>query len=1779
MSIKNTIPLFQIFKAMKSLLVKAIICAVFLGAIKSQSQCGPYQYYEGIDPSAMGASGWTMWGNGSWTFINNAPTVARSGQNYLKQIGTNTIQPLYIKSPKINTPKTFSFWVKNSSSVVTYSLSLSDDNSNTWVPINNGITSLSTTLNPTPYSVTAAVVPVANSSAWQLVTVTAAFPYSSNGYYFKIADTRVNSAVGTLFLDDISWSSSVASENTIIVSEVNSISSSPSNCNVIIPSTGVYHFYDVGGKTDYYSNGQINNVIFTPANPAEKIKITFNSLNMLNAGDYLDVYDNNTIGTTPIPGSPFTGIMPTTSYISSLSTDGSIAVRFYSDGTYASGYNSISDGYDITVECSPPVCPNPITTTINTIASSTARMYWTGISPGYEYAVTTTNVPPSGSGTYTTATSITLTGLTPDTFYYGWVRGKCGTNFYSNWVMTTGFMTLCATALVPYIENFNGLNFDLPPCTSITGGSWYTDINNGNLIGATPGKFFFTKPIVLSASILYRLSYDYSSILGTTDFDIYIGTVNDDTMLSPANKIFSHTGVNTMTNNALNFSIGVYDKYYIGFYIVSNSNPSVTQLKLDNILIEFETCKPPSSVAGSLPTTNSGKISWSPPAPAPANGYQYYVSTSNTPPLSSVTPSGSVAAGVTNVVISGLTSNTQYYVWVRSNCGSYFSMWSTAPGTLLTSSSSSSTIVMQTGNNLPGNCDVAFFDSAGATSNYSNNESYTYTFYPTGGSKLKAVFSSFSTEANLDGLMIYNGTSAIPANLISSGKSVGINAITCPAGAFSGTNSPGTIYSTDASGALTFVFKSDAVFNYSGWSAALSCVTPPTISSFSPTDNSCGVGTTTVTITGTNFVSPPVTGVFFSGVPATSFTVVNSSTLTAVVPLLGVVTGAISVANAGAIVNSSTVFAINAVKPITTGVSICAGDSASLTATSICGGYINSGTTISGNWNGATDPIIKRVKSMSNATACAFETSITRNYVATPFQVSVSGPYSFEMSSVPAVDGMGYIVKTPFTSGVCSANWVVGDDDSGSGIYPLLSANLTAGVNYVLYSTTWSSASGVNTGAFTWSVSTPLGGQIMLAGSPNVNWYTVASGGTPIASGSTFNPVGVSGSGLTNTNTPSTQTYYAACSANATCRAATDFVINVTPNPVITASATTVCVLNTIVSLTATGSSNNTWSTSAGSLYTDPAATIPYVALSNVAIVYLKSNVNALITLTGTNGLCVRTTTQNILFKTTKWNGTTWDNGIPDSSTQVVFNGNYASDNLVSPGDLNACSVIISSGTVLFKSGHSLIVQNGVSTSGGTLTFEDNSSLVQVANVTNGVGVYSGGNVGSITYKRNTTPIRKFDFTYWSTPVNPQTLLAVSPLTFSDRFMSYNSTTNSWTILNSSSSMVPGKGYIIRAPQTFDAVVPQIFNASFNGVPNNGTITTPIVGPNNLNLIGNPYPSALNADLFMSNALNSGIVDATIYLWTHNTAITANNYSTSDYAVYNYLGGTGTAAAPSGSTGGFNNNVPNGKIAAGQSFFIKGLASGNATFLNSMRVVGNNNQFFKSSSAVSSQNIDNRIWLDIKNEQGDYKQILIGYSAKATMDIDRGYDSECINTGTQGALYSIVKNTCLSIQGRSLPFEDTDEVPLGFTTSIPGSYTINLYDFDGLFLRQDVYLKDNKLNKTINLKEGSYSFLSNSGVFNDRFVLQYKNSMLAVANTNFTANDVVLFKPNQDLHIDTGSTVMKQVRVFDLLGRLVSEKTTINANQAVLNLGSVNKVFLIEITSSEGVVVTKKYVN
>ncbi|MBF4472654.1 hypothetical protein [Flavobacterium sp. HJJ] len=141
----------------------------------------------------------------------------------------------------------------------------------------------------------------------------------------------------------------------------------------------------------------------------------------------------------------------------------------------------------------------------------------------------------------------------------------------------------------------------------------------------------------------------------------------------------------------------------------------------------------------------------------------------------------------------------------------------------------------------------------------------------------------------------------------------------------------------------------------------------------------------------------------------------------------------------------------------------------------------------------------------------------------------------------------------------------------------------------------------------------------------------------------------------------------------------------------------------------------------------------------------------------------------------------------------------------------------------------------------------------------------------------------------------------------------------------------------------------------------------------------------------------------------------------------------------------------------------------------------------------------NRIWLNFSNAEGAFKQQLIGYVTGATNGWDKLYDAVTLDSNPYVDFYSINGGKNLTIQGRGLPFVTTDEVPLGYKSTMGGTFEISIDHVDGLFVTQDIFLKDLTTGTIHNLKSGAYSFTTLIGRFNDRFVLLYINAPVAPA--------------------------------------------------------------------------------
>lgn len=544
-----------------------------------------------------------------------------------------------------------------------------------------------------------------------------------------------------------------------------------------------------------------------------------------------------------------------------------------------------------------------------------------------------------------------------------------------------------------------------------------------------------------------------------------------------------------------------------------------------------------------------------------------------------------------------------------------------------------------------------------------------------------------------------------------------------------------------------------------------------------------------------------------------------------------------------------------------------------------------------------------------------------------------------------------------------------------------------------------------------------------------------------------------------------------------------------------------------------------------------------------------------------------------------------WNENINPANKSVEIQNNLTLTN-----DLTVCACTIKAGTTLIiPSNKTLTVSEDIVVEpGAQIIVENNGSLVQIDDN----ATYTGS-VDSFVMKRNTQPVYRLDFTYWSSPIKASsafTLKKLSPLTLASKYYKW---ADAWVAVNAENEvMTPAKGYIVRAPQTFSVQgVPgaqaKIDSIAFKGVPNNGLVKIAVDGPTQgvtnspkkWNLIGNPYPSALNVEAFYNNLNNQSKLKGTIYLWTHNTPIglsTGFNYSASDYATYNMSGGTATTNASDG-------NTPSGYIAAGQAFFVEGVASGEVEFNNSMRVTqGNlNNQFFRPAPSQPVENWEitgkHRVWLNLTSTQNHFNQILVGYIENATNGLDTSYDGEVFSGGAV-SLYSILDSKNLTIQGRALPFSNQDEVTLGYKTTLTGTLKISIDHFDGVFEAQNVYLKDNLLNIVHNLKDSDYEFTTVPGTFNERFVLQYlPQETLGTDVPAINNNSIVVFNNNNQINIKSSEQVISKVEIYDLQGRVIFTKNNIDGQSfATQSLSVKNQMVIVKVITDNNSELVKK---
>ena len=591
-----------------------------------------------------------------------------------------------------------------------------------------------------------------------------------------------------------------------------------------------------------------------------------------------------------------------------------------------------------------------------------------------------------------------------------------------------------------------------------------------------------------------------------------------------------------------------------------------------------------------------------------------------------------------------------------------------------------------------------------------------------------------------------------------------------------------------------------------------------------------------------------------------------------------------------------------------------------------------------------------------------------------------------------------------------------------------------------------------------------------------------------------------------------------------------------------------------------------------------------------------------------TSGGCVPATSGVVTVtvnETNEWTGNAsiyWNNPgnwscgtVPTIYTTVSIPSAPHNQPTVNGVTAHAKSIAVATNAhVTIATAATLHVVNAINVANGaTFILNNNGALIQDN---------EAGNSGKITVYRDSNPLYRLDYTMWSSPVSGQNLQAFSPLTAAGRFYEYSmvydpaiqANREAYAVVDAATtSFATAKGYLIRMPNTdstpnYSAGTAAItFHGAYTGVPNNGAITYPLsIAGDRYTAIGNPYPSPIGVEEFF--AQNESVLNANsgVYFWRKK-----NNYLVSSYATLTLAGFVansatplaGGEATPNYTSGGqtqagyFSGDSSTWRISQGQGFLVKAasnLSQPVISFNNSMRKsapASGNQAFFRTGQSAIS-----RLWLNITGSEDSFSQMAVAYIDGTTLDLDYGYDGIQLADAGTVSLYTLVADTNLTIQARPA-FANNDVVPVGYVADNAGSFTIAIDHVDGVFEGdQNIYIKDNTEGLIHNIKNRPYTFTTDAGTFNNRFEIVYATSALGTDTPELAINNVVVYKENGVININSGTAKITDVTVYDVRGRKLYNKAGINATQAAITgLQVQQEVLIVEINTVKGKVSKK----
>jgi len=564
-----------------------------------------------------------------------------------------------------------------------------------------------------------------------------------------------------------------------------------------------------------------------------------------------------------------------------------------------------------------------------------------------------------------------------------------------------------------------------------------------------------------------------------------------------------------------------------------------------------------------------------------------------------------------------------------------------------------------------------------------------------------------------------------------------------------------------------------------------------------------------------------------------------------------------------------------------------------------------------------------------------------------------------------------------------------------------------------------------------------------------------------------------------------------------------------------------------------------------------------------------------------------------IIYESASWTGGN-SAGVLDVSAIDLLKSVQIRESVVLPTAANCkCMEVTSGAIVTVENGKNLTVTDVLELEGEMYLY-GNAQLIQTLD---GADLNTGS--GSI-YKivqDGTSSIHRFN--YWGAPVSDDgsynlasnLSIASDPNDFSSLTTpSYtggvDGATNTissywlydfrnalgWNSINENTTKLKGEGFTMKGTGTAT-------NYVFVGKPTNGDISLDL-DENNYYLLGNPYPSTINADDFNSYHLTNDITDGYLYFWDQPAG--DSHYKAAYEGGYATRAGGMSSPAASIIVDGETRNVtkaPTEHIAIGQGFMVAGISNvAEISFKNSFRKSGTT-VFFKSNGKkkkVAKEDLEIiRIGFEYETPTGTFHRQLVTSPRGLSLEVDRGFDAPMFDNYANDMYWDFGDNLRYVISG--VPFvEENLEIPLGVVLEKETEITILLDAVQNY--SNDVFLLDKETAELTDLSKESAKITLGGDTHVGRFSILLKESK------SLSVNDSLEHEIYYYYHKDSGAILfnslnagLRKARLYSLTGDLIQKKSfDENQHTGRLDVPYLNSgVYIIQLETAKGILSKK----